>query len=78
MPIAMGLRSRLALAANQASKENISLDIDARGELISIRGGLWFKGQRFDIRSGKIEFNGGTPELPIVKAGVSELCFVGG
>jgi hypothetical protein len=58
----------------------ISLYVDARPSLVSVRGSLWYKQQHFTITEAGIEFNGldlqsGQPGIR--GSGISNLCLVG-
>jgi len=59
---------------------DISLHVDARPRVVSVRGHLWFKRQRFDIKEDLLEFNGTSlqPEQSNLNhIGFSNVCFVG-
>jgi HNH endonuclease len=58
----------------------ISLYVDVRPSLVSVRGSLWYKQQHFTITEAGIEFNGldlqsGQPSIR--GSGISNLCLVG-
>jgi hypothetical protein len=48
----MGWR-RLRIKQEQ---KRISLYVDARSEVITVEGSLWFKGQHFDLGQGSMMF----------------------
>lgn len=61
-------------------QREISLYVDARPRIVSVRGSLWFKQQHFAITEAGIEFNG--VELQSGQSGIpgtriSDLCLVG-